>query len=243
MSPIFLPRADDPGGVLAMVTLVTMWLLPAGLAALAAFLLGRGARARLLAASFPAARENAARHLLPLAEAASRARRHLERARDPLEPEAAGLDQGVADLLRLVRGMRGLPQAGGALWLAGAPGEIAAVRLWIALERRLEELLGASDLARALERLETAEGEEHARVRVRVRRWLRGEEPGPDAELWLLDAFGAVLHAEIRTLDRLRDGGRVSRKERRELRGRLLGVPAGLPDGEAVAAALAEYVG
>lgn len=239
MSPIFLPRADDPGGVLAMVTLVTMWLLPAGLAALAAFLLGRGARARLLAASFPAARENAARHLLPLAEAASRARRHLERARDPLEPEVAGLDQGVADLLRLVRGMRGLPQAGGALWLAGASGEIAAVRLWTALERRLEELLGASDLTRALE---STEGEEHAKVRVRVRRWLRGEDPGPDAELWLLDAFGAVLHAEIRTLDRLRDGGRVSRKERRELRGRLLGVPAGLPDGEAVAAALVEYV-
>lgn len=237
MSPIFLPRADDPGGMLA---LMTMWLLPAGLAALAAFFLERGARTRLLAAFLPAARENAARHLLPLAEAASRARRHLERARDPLEPEAAGLDPGVADLLRLIRGVRGLPQAGGALWLAGAPGEIAAVRLWTALERRLEELLGAADLALALE---SREGEEHARVRVRVRRWLRGEEPGPGAELWLLDAFGAVLHAEIRTLDRLRDGRRVSRRERRELRGRLLGVPAGLPDGEAVAAALAEYVG
>jgi hypothetical protein len=71
---------------------------------------------------------------------------------------------------------------------------------------------------------------------------LRGE-PGPDAELWLLDAFGGVLLAEIRTLDRLRDGGRISRQERRELRERLLGVPAGLPDGEAVVAALLEYVG
>lgn len=235
MSPMFLPRADDPGGAL-------MWLFLSGLVALAAFFAGRGRRARLLAAFVPAARENAARHLLPLAEAASRARRHLEKARDPREPEAAGLDPGVTDLLRLVRGVRGLPQAGGALWLAGAPGEIAAVRLWTALERRLEELLGAGDLARALEHLDTGEGEEHARVRLRVRRWLRSEEPGPDAELWLLDAFGTVLHAEIRTLDRLRDGRRVSRRERRELRGRLLGVPAGLPDGEAVVAALVEYV-
>jgi hypothetical protein len=223
--------------------LTTTWLMLTGLAALAAFLFGREARARLLAAFLPAARENAARHLLPLAEAASRARRHLERARDPLEPESAALDPGVAVHLRLVRGVRGLPQAGGALWLAGAPGEIAAVRLWTALERRLEDLLGAADLARALESPDTADGEERARVRLRVRRWLRSEEPGPDAELWLLDAFGAVLHAEIRTLDRLRDGRRVSRRERRELRGRLLGVPAGLPDGEAVAAALAEYVG
>jgi hypothetical protein len=209
-------------------------------AVLAAFLIGRGTRSRVLAAFLPAARENAARHLLPLAEAASRARRHLERARDPLEPEPAGLDPGLADLLRLVRGMRGLREAGGALWLAGTPGEIAAIRLWTVLERRLEELLGASDLARAVESGEKSE-EERARVRVRVRRWLRGE-PGPDAELWLLDAFGAVLLAEIRTLDRLRDGGRISRQERRELRGRLLGVPAGLPDGEAVAAALLEYV-
>lgn len=220
--------------------MVTMWLTLASLAILAAFLIGRGGRTHVLAAFLPAARENAARHLLPLAEAASRARRHLERARDPLEPEPAGLDPGVADLLRLVRGMRGLREAGGALWLAGTPGEIAAIRLWTALERRLEELLGASDLARAVESGGEA-GEEHARVRVRVRRWLRGE-PGPDAELWLLDAFGAVLLSEIRTLDRLRDGGRVSRRERRELRSRLLGMPAGLPDGEAVAAALAEYV-
>ncbi|HJX27086.1 MAG TPA: hypothetical protein VJ885_04180 [Thermoanaerobaculia bacterium] len=236
MSVIFLPRAGDPGGA-------AIWLMLASLAILTAFLAGRGARARVLAAFLPAARENAARHLLPLAEAAARARRHLERARDPLEPEPAGLDPGVADLLRLVGGMRGLREAGGALWLAGTPGEIAAIRLWTALERRLEELLGASDLARAVEEGGAGEaaGEEHARVRVRVRRWLRGE-PGPDAELWLLDAFGAVLLAEIRTLDRLRDGGRISRKERQELRGRLLEVPAGLPDGEAVAAALLEYV-
>lgn len=223
-----------------MVTTWTLWMPLAILAILAAFLLGRGARARVLAAFLPAARENAARHLLPLAEAASRARRHLERARDPLEPEPDGLDPGVADLLRLIRGMRGLRGAGGALWLAGMPGEIAAIRLWTTLERRLEELLGASSLARAIEAGEEAE-EGQARVRVLVRRWLRGE-PGPDAELWLLDAFGAVLLAEIRTLDRLRDGGRISRRERRELRARLLGVPAGLPDGEAVAAALAEYV-
>lgn len=236
MSAIFLPRAGDPGGA-------AVWLLLASLAILTAFLAGRGARARVLAAFLPAARENAARHLLPLAEAAARARRHLERARDPLEPEPAGLDPGMADLLRLVGGMRGLREAGGALWLAGTPGEIAAIRLWTALERRLEELLGASELARAVEDAKAGEaaGEEHARVRVRVRRWLRGE-PGPDAELWLLDAFGAVLLAEIRTLDRLRDGRRISRQERRELRGRLLGVPAGLPDGEAVAAALLEYV-
>lgn len=223
-----------------MVTAWTTWMTLAGLAVFTAFLIGRGARARVLAAFLPAARENAARHLLPLAEAASRARRHLERARDPLEPEPAGLDPGVADLLRLVRGMRGLRDAGGALWLAGTPGEIAAIRLWTALERRLAELLDASALARAMEAGEEAE-EGQARVRVLVRRWLRGE-PGPDAELWLLDAFGAVLLAEIRTLDRLRDGGRISRRERRELRARLLVVPAGLPDGEAVAAALAEYV-
>ncbi|HSN86403.1 MAG TPA: hypothetical protein VL025_06570, partial [Thermoanaerobaculia bacterium] len=95
--------------------MVTMWLTLASLAILAAFLIGRGGRTHVLAAFLPAARENAARHLLPLAEAASRARRHLERARDPLEPEPAGLDPGVADLLRLVRGMRGLGEAGGAL--------------------------------------------------------------------------------------------------------------------------------
>src|SRR4028119_1523204 len=89
VSVIFLPRAGDPGGA-------AIWLMLASLAILTAFLAGRGARARGLAAFLPAARENAARHLLPLAEAAARARRHLERARDPLEPEPAGLAPGAA---------------------------------------------------------------------------------------------------------------------------------------------------
>jgi len=198
--------------------------------------LARGqARARVLAAVYPAVRENASRHLLPLAESALRARRLLEQARDPLEPGTAALDPGLAELLRLVRGMRGLTAAGGALWLTGARAEVAVTRLWAVLEDRLEERLGADDLALAGE-----VGLE--RLRPRLRRWLRGD-PGPDAELWLLDAFGRVLAAEIRGLDRFgsRRGG-VARRELRTLRRRLGPIPPDLPDGTALAEALGEYL-
>ncbi len=201
-----------------------------------------GARARVLAAYFPAVRENAARHLLPLAEAALRARRLLEQARDPLEPGAATLEPGCAELLRLVRGLRSFretPAAGGALWLTRAGAEVAVARLWAVLEARLEELLGADDLALAA--AGDAAGLE--RLRPPLRRWLRGD-PGPDAELWLLDTLGRVLAAEIRWLDRLGRGrGGATRRELRQLRRRLGPMPSGLPDGEALAEALGEWLG
>jgi hypothetical protein len=198
-----------------------------------------GARARLLAACFPAVRENAARYLLPLAEAALRARRLLELARDPLEPGAAALEPGTAELLRLMCGLRGLREAEGVLWLTGARAEVAVLRLWAVLESRLEERLGAGDLARA------AAGDEAGRERLRppLRRWLRGD-PGPDAELWLLEALGRVLAAEIRWLDRWGEGrGGATRRELRELRRRLGPVPSGLPDGEALDEALDAWLG
>jgi hypothetical protein len=203
-------------------------------------------RARVLAAYFPAVRENAARHLLPLAEAALRARRLLEQARDPQEPGA--LEPGIAELLRLVRDLRGLrgsrgshglPAAGGALWLTGARAEVVMTRLWSVLEGRLEERLGADDLALA------AAGDEAGLERLRppLRRWLRGE-PGPGAELWLVGALGQVLAAEIRWLDRLGEGKRgATRRELRRLGQRLGPIPPGLPDGEALAEALGEYLG
>jgi hypothetical protein len=217
----------------------------AGALAALAWARWQGARERALAALLPPARENAVRHLLPLAEAALRAARLLGRARDPLEPDAAALDPGFAELLRLVRGMRGLVRgmrglapatpAGGALWLTGARAEVAAARLWRVLESLLEERLGAGDLGRA------AAGEEEgaARVRPRLRRWLRGE-PGPEAELWLLAAFGTVVGAEIRRLGEGRV--RAPRRELRALRSRLGQVPPGLPDGEALAEALEDYL-
>jgi hypothetical protein len=203
---------------------------------------GGGARARVLAAYFPAVRENAARHLLPLAEAALRARRLLEQARDPLEPGAAALEPGCAELLRLVRGFRGLrgtSAAGGTLWLTGARAEIAVTRSWAVLESRLNECLGAEDLALA------AAGDEAGleRLRPRLRRWLRGD-PGPETELWLLEALGRVLTAEIQGLDRLGRGRRgATRRELHALRRRLGPVPSGLPDGEALAEALGEWWG
>jgi hypothetical protein len=196
------------------------------------------ARDRVLAAYFPAVRENAARYLLPLAEAALRARRLLERARDPLEPGAAALEPALAELLRLVRSLRGLAAAGGALWLTGARAEVALTRLRAVLEDLLEERLGAADLALA------AAGDEAGleRLRPRLRRWLRGE-PGPEPELWLLDTFGRVLAAEIRRLDRLRDGRRgAARRELRTLRRRIGPLPHGLPDEEALAEVLGAYL-
>ena len=198
-----------------------------------------GARARVLAACFPAVRENASRYLLPLAEAALRARRFLEQARDPLEPGAAALEPGYAELLRLVRGFRELPGAGGTLWLTSARAEVAVGRLWAVLEIRLEERLGADDLALA------AAGDEAGldRLRPPLRRLLRGD-PGPDAELWLLDALGQVLTAEIRWLDRLgQDRGGATRRELRKVRQRLGPMPSDLPDGEALAEALGEWWG
>lgn len=227
MLPNLLARSPEAAGL-------------ALLAALAGLLWAwRGAaRARGLAACFPAVRENAARHLLPLAEAALRARRLLESARDPLEPGAAALEPGCADLLRLVQGLRGLAAAGGALWLTGAQAEVAVTRLWAVLEDLLEERLGATDLALAA--AGDAAGLE--RLRPRLRRWLRGE-PGPEAELWLLETFGRVLAAEIRRLDRLGDGrGGAARRELRTLRGRIGPIPPALPDGKALAEALGEYL-
>ncbi len=197
-----------------------------------------GVRARVLAACFPALRENAARHLLPLAEAALRAGRLLERGRDPLEPGTAAVEPGTAELLRLVRGMRGLTAAGGALWLSDARAEIAVMRLWAVLEDRLEERLGAEDLALA----EVGDESGLERLRPRLRRWLRGD-PGPSDELWLLEAFGQVLAAEIRRLDRLGHGrGGATRRELRTLRRRLGPIPPGLPDEKALAEALGEYL-
>ena len=193
-----------------------------------------GARARVLAACFPAARENAARHLLPLAEAALRSRRLLDLARDPLEPGAAALEPGSAELLRLVRGLRGLRESGGVLWLTGTRAEVAVTRLWAVLESLLEERLGAGDLALA------AAGDEAGRERLQppLRRWLRGE-PGPDAELWLLETLGRALAAEIRWLDRWGHGrGGATGRELRQLRRQLGPVPSGLPDGQALAEAL-----
>ncbi|HKH44589.1 MAG TPA: hypothetical protein VKM72_07990, partial [Thermoanaerobaculia bacterium] len=186
MSSILVPRSPEEAAGLA-----ALGLLASGLVWALAQAWREGARARLVAAYFPAVRENAARHLLPLAEAALRARRLLERARDP--EETAALEPGIAELLRLVRGLRGLPVAGGALWLTGARAEVAAARLWTVLEDRLEECLGEDDLTLAVA------GDEAGleRLRPRLRRWLRGE-PGPGAELWLLEAFGEVLAAEIR---------------------------------------------
>jgi hypothetical protein len=131
-----------------------------------------------------------------------------------------------------------LPVAGGALWLTGARAEVAAARLRAVLEERLDECLGADDLTLAVA------GDEAGleRLRPRLRRWLRGE-PGPGAELWLLEAFGEVLAAEIRWLDRLGTGKRgAPRRERRALLQRLGPVPPGLPDGEALAEALGEYL-
>lgn len=197
-------------------------------------------RARVLAACFPAMRENAARHLLPLAETALSARRLLERARDPEEPGA--LEPGIAELLRLVRGMRGLcgsSAAGGVLWLTRAPAEVVVIRLWSILDDRLENLFGAHGLAPA------AAGDEAwlERLRPPLRRWLRGE-PGPDAELWLLDTLGQVLAAEIRWLDRLGNGkGGATRRELWRLGQRLGPIPPGLlPDWEVLAEALGEYL-
>jgi hypothetical protein len=198
-----------------------------------------GARTRMLAACFPAVRENAARYLLPLAEAALRARRLLEQARDPLEPGTAALEPGSAELLRLVRGWRELPAAGGMLWLTGARAEVAVARLGSVLAVCLDERLGADDLALAA--AGDAAGLE--RLRPRLRRWLRGD-PGPDAELWLLDVLGRVLAAEIRGLDRWADGKRgATRRELRALRRRLGPMPSGLPDEEALAEALGEWLG
>jgi hypothetical protein len=197
-----------------------------------------GARARVLAACFPAVRENAARHLLPLAEAALRARRLLELARDPLEPGAAALEPGYAELLRLVRGLRGLSGSGGTLWLTSARAEVAVLRLWTVLESRLEERLGAGDLALA------AAGDEAVRERLRppLRRWLRGD-PGPDAELWLLEALGRGLAAEILWLDRWGHGrGGATRRELRELRRQIGPLPSGLAEGEALAEALGTWL-
>jgi len=196
------------------------------------------ARARVLAAFYPAVRENASRHLLPLAESALRARRLLDQARDPLEPGTAALEPGLAELLRLVRGMRGLTVAGGSLWLTGARAEIAVTRLWAALENRLDERLGGDDLALA----EAGDEAGLERLRPRFRRWLRGE-PGPDVELWLLEAFGRVLAAEIRGLDRFASGrGGATRRELRTLRQRLSPIPPDLPDGAALAEALGVYL-
>jgi hypothetical protein len=224
VSSILLPRSPEAAGLAALVVLAgLLWALARG-----------QARARVLAAVYPAVRGNAARHLLPLAESALRARRLLEQARDPLEPGTSSLEPGLAELLRLVRGMRGLAAAGGSLWLTGAPAEVAVTRLWAILEARLDERLGADDLALAGE-----PGLE--RLRPRLRRWLRGE-PGPDAELWLLEAFGRVLAAEIRGLDRFGQGrGGAARRELRTLRQRLGAIPPGLPDGVALAEALEAY--
>lgn len=223
--PILGPRSPETV-VLAALGILLLWAVARA---------WRGmARARVLAACLPAVRENAARHLLPLAEAALRARRLLEQARDPLEPG----ESGCAELLRLVRGWRELPATGGVLWLTGARAEVAVARLWTVLAARLDERLGADDLALA------AAGDAAAleRLRPRLRRWLRGD-PGPDAELWLLDALGRVLAAEIRGLDRLMDGKRgATRRELRKLRQRLGPMPPALPDGEALAEALAEYL-
>lgn len=224
MPTTLLPRSPEAAAGLALLAGVLAALLWAR----------RGERARALAASFPAVRENAVRHLLPLAEAALRAVRLLERARDPLEPDAAALDPGCAELLRLVRSLRGLAAAGGALWLTGARAEVAAMRLWMVLDSALAERFGAEDL------VASAAGEEAAlaRVRPRFRRWLRGE-PGPEAELWLLTAFGTVLGLEVRQIAEGRV--RVPRRELRELHRRLGQVPPGLPDAEALAEALADY--
>lgn len=232
MPPTLLPRSPEAVAVLAALAGLLWALVHAG----------RGsarARARVLAAYFPAARENAARYLLPLAESALRARRLLERARDP--QEAASLDPGTAELLCLVRGLRSLREtsaAGGVLWLTSVRAEVLVTRLWAVLEGRLEELLGADDLALA------AAGDEAGLERLRppLRRWLRGE-PGPGAELWLLGAFGQVLMAEIRWLDRLgEERGGATRRELRELCRRLGPIPPGLPDGESLAEALGEYL-
>ena len=226
MSSILLPRSPE-----AVAGLAALALLASGLV----WALAQAWRVRLVAAYFPAVRENAARHLLPLAETALRARRLLERARDP--EETAALEPGIAELLRLVRGLRGLSVAGGILWLTGARAEVAAARLWTVLEDRLGECLGADDLAL------TVAGDEACleRLRPRLRRWLRGE-PGPGAELWLLNAFGEVLAAEIRWLDRLGTGkGGAPRRELRALHRRLGPVPPGLPDGEALAEALGAW--
>jgi hypothetical protein len=231
--PILGPRSPETV-VLAALGILLLWSLARA---------WRGmARTRVLAACFPAVRENAARHLLPLAEAALRARRLLEQAHDPLEPGAAALEPGCAELLRLVRGFRELPAGcggGGVLWLTSARAEVAVTRLWAVLAARLDERLGADDLALA------AAGDDAGleRLRPRLRRWLRGD-PGPDAELWLLDALGRVLGAEIRGLDRLGDGKRgVPRRELRVLRQRLGPMPSGLPDGQALAEALGEWLG
>ena len=226
--PIPGPRSPE-AAVLAALGILLLWVLARAWRSVE--------RARVLAACFPAVRENAARHLLPLAEAALRARRLLEQARDPLEPGAAALEPGSTELLRLVRGFRELPAVGGVLWLTGARAEVAVARLWAALEDCLGERLGADDLALAA--AGDAAGLE--RLRPRLRRWLRGD-PGPDAELWLLDALGRVLAAEIRGLDRWVDGKRgAARRELRALRQSLGPMPPGLPDGEALAEALGEY--
>src|SRR6185436_5828556 len=232
MFPLLLPRSPE---LLAGLTAL-------GVLAGALWVLAReqrnGARTRVLAACFPALRENAARHLLPLAESALRARRLLERGRDPLEPGTAALEPALAELLRLARGMRGLAAAGGALWLTGARAEVAVMRLWAVLADRLEERLGPEDLALA----EAGDSAGLERLRPRFRRWLRGD-PGPAGELWLLEAFGQLLAAEIRRLDRLGDARRsATRRELRALRRRLGPIPTGLPDGEALAEALEEYL-
>jgi len=228
--PLLLPRSPEAAALTVLGALL-LWSLARA---------WRGvARARVLAACFPAIRENAARHLLPLAEAALRARRLLEQARDPLEPGAAALAPGCAELLRVVHGLRSLRETGGVLWLTGARAEVAVARLWAVLETRLEERLGADDLALA------AAGDEAGLERLRppLRRWLRGD-PGPDAELWLLDALGRGLAAEIHGLDRLGHGrGGVTRRELRQLRRRLGPMPSGLPDEAALAEALGEWLG
>lgn len=237
MSSILLPRSPE-----AVAGLAALGLLASGLVWALARVWHGVARARMLAACFPAVRENAARYLLPLAEAALRARRLLEQARDPLEPGAAALEPGCAELLRLVRGLRSLreePAAGGVLWLTGTRAEVAVTRLWTVLEARLDERLGAADLALA------AAGDEAGLERLRppLRRWLRGD-PGPDAELWLLDALGRVLTAEIRGLDRwAQSQGGATRRDLRQLRRQLGPVPSGLSDGEALAEALEAWLG
>jgi hypothetical protein len=232
---ILLPRSpEEAAGLAALGALGILAGLLGGLV----WAWRGGTRTRLLATFVPAARENAVRHLLPLAEGALRAGRLLARARDPLEAETAALDPGFAELLRLVHGMRGLTAVGGALWLTGARAEVAVTRLWAVLESALGERLGAGDLG---DLVGAAAGEEAGleRVRPRLRRWLRGD-PGPEAELWLLAAFGTVLGAEIRRLGEGRV--RAPRRELRALRERLGQVPPGLPDGEALAEALGDYL-
>ncbi len=227
--PVLVPRSPEAAAIAALGVLF-LWAL--------ARVWRGGERTRVLAACFPAVRENAARHLLPLAEAALRARRLLERARDPLEPGAAAFEPGCAELLRLVRGFRELPAAGGVLWLTSTRAEIAVTRLWTVLEFRLGERLGAADLVSA------SAGNEAGLERLRppLRRWLRGD-PGPGAELWLLETLGRVLTAEIRWLDRLGEGRRTPRRrDLRELRRRLGSIPSGLPEEEALVEALREWL-